>query len=197
MINAEINICPRFGWVGGPQFSTRIETLRSGQERRNAQAAYPRHHYTLPLVLVDAETIMHLKSVYMAAQGQLRSFLAHDFSDDMLDGYTGTADGETTEFKLIKRYSFGENYFDRLISKPLKDVQIFIDGNSASATVDTKTGIIKFPSPPAKGAVITAKGPFRVPVRFDNDALSTTISNKTGNHNYVVDATVDLIEVFE
>lgn len=199
VINAELQICPGFGWVGGPVFSTRIVSLKSGVERRNANNAYPKHAYTLPLNNVKSSAYLaDLKNAFMAAMGSLYAFLAKDYNDFQLtDEPFAITDGVTKDFYLQKAYYFGPQTFIRPITKPVAGIAITADHVAVAPTVDTMTGKVSFATAPTAGQTLRSTGEFRVPVRFTNDALSVTIDAKFQAGDYAVNGSVDLMEVFE
>lgn len=197
-INAELDICPAFGWQGGPNFNTRVVGTQAWIERRNANNILCRHNYSLPLAnITDDAYLTMLKSVFMATRGQLHSFLVKDYSDfeaeqePFCDG-----DGVTTVFQLQKTSVFGIASYVRTIIKPVAGLSIYLNGTLTAATVDLTTGLVTFGTAPGVGVVGTWTGEFRVPVRFNSDTLNTTIDNKTGAGTFLLNSSVDLIEVF-
>lgn len=199
VIDAELQICPGFGWVGGPVFSTRIVALKSGVERRNANNAYPRHSYTLPLNNIKSSAyLLELKHAFMAAMGSLYAFKAKDYNDFQLqDEPFGVGDGTTKVFYLQKAYYFGTQTFIRPITKPVAGIAITANHVAVAPTVDTQTGAVTFATAPLAGQTLRSTGEFRVPVRFTNDALSVTIDAKFQAGDYAINGSVDLMEVFE
>lgn len=197
-INAELDICPAFGWSGGPSFNTRVITTQSWMERRNANNIQCRHSYSLPLQNITDDTyLLMLKQTFVACRGMLHSFLVKDYSDFEADDETfAEGDGSTVAFQLSKTSNFGAAAYVRIVTKPLSDIVVTVDGAVTSVTVDTTTGIVTFAAAPGDGAVLRWTGEFRVPVRFNSDILNTTIDNKNGNGDFFVNGSVDLIEVF-
>lgn len=59
------------------------------------------------------------------------------------------------------------------------------------------TGLVTFSIAPGLGVIGTWSGEFRVPVRFNSDTLNTTIDSKTGTGSFILNGSVDLIEVFD
>lgn len=120
-INAELDICPAYGWQGGPSFNTRVIGTQAWIERRNANNIICRHNYSLPLAnITDSAYLLKLKQTFMATRGQLHSFLVKDYSD-----FTATnevfceGDGTTKVFQLFKTSFFGIASYVRPIVKPL------------------------------------------------------------------------------
>lgn len=197
-IPAELDICPAFGWQGGPMFNTRVVTTQSWLERRNANNIECRHSYTLPMQNITDDTYLQLlKQVFMACRGQLHSFLVKDYSDhEATDEVFGQGDGTTKVFQLSKTSNFGLASYVRTITKPLAGVAITVDSVATAATIDTATGQVTFAVAPAPGSILRWTGEFRVPVRFNNDVLNTTIDNKARNGDFLLNGSIDLIEVF-
>lgn len=197
-IDAELDICPGFGWQGGPSFNTRVVTTQSWMERRNANNIECRHAYTLPINNInDYDYLTLLKQVYLACRGQLNSFKVKDYSD-----FEATAevfmegDGTTTAFQLSKTSTFGIASYVRFISKPMATPVITLDGSVVTPTIDYGTGIVTFGTAPTAGQIGRWTGEFWVPVRFNSDSLATTIDNRNGSGDYFVNGNIDLIEVF-
>lgn len=199
MINAELDICPGYGWVGGPDFSTRIATKKSGNERRNANNALPRHSYTLPIANIrNTKYLEELKDVFMATRGMLHSFLVKDQNDyKLIDEPFGIGDGATTEFYLQKSYYFKSEVLVRPITKPALGLIVKVDGAPADVVVDWLTGKVTFINPPSAGGVLSSTGEFRVPVRFASDSLKVTIGTKFRDGEFAINGSVDIIEVYE
>lgn len=197
-IDAELDICPAFGWQGGPSFNTRVVTTQSWMERRNANNIECRHSYSLPLQnVMDDDYLTLLKQTFMACRGQLHSFLVKDYSDhEASNEVFGEGDGATLVFQLSKTSTFGPASYVRTITKPLAGVTVTVDGVATAATVDLLTGLVTLAAAPARGAILRWTGEFRVPVRFNSDVLNATIDNKTGNGAFLINGSVDLIEVF-
>src|SRR5690606_4341959 len=78
----ELDICPAYGWQGGPELNTRVTSLRNGHERRNARWSQVRHRFVLPLANIENQAyLIDLKATFLAMRGQLHSFLVKDWSD--------------------------------------------------------------------------------------------------------------------
>lgn len=204
----EIEVCPAYGWEGGPTADVRIKTLKNRQERRNKNGNLILHSYTLPFQNVPDDTYLeYIKSAFMAMGGPGDSFLAKDEAD-FRHGFAstnyapmrfGVGDGNTADFQLYKRYSFGGvAFFDRLINKPLADgFTVYVDGIETAVDLDTLTGIVSFATAdvPNDGALLTWEGEFRVCVRFSDFHLPTTIDSRAGADRYATNGSCSLIEV--
>lgn len=194
-IDAELEICPAYGWQGGPEFNTLIKQLRSGRERRRPLWDYAKHRYTLPFQnITSAAYLLELKSLFMAARGQAESFLVKDSSDYLADAALfGFGNGAEDEFELLIGYNFGSAEYARKIMYPVAPV-FYVNGTPATATFSD--GVVTFDSPPASLAELSWSGEYRVPVRFASDAMPMSIDNISGN-NLIMNGSVELIEVWE
>lgn len=198
-IDAELDICPTFGWQGGPSFNTRVITTQAWMERRNANNIECRHNYSLPLQnILDDDYLTQLKQIFMACRGQLHSFRVKDYSDFEADGEVfGEGDASTVAFQLSKTSTFGAASYLRTIVKPqLGTIIVTVNDAVTSVTIDYSTGIVLFAVAPAAGAILRWSGEFRIPVRFNSDVLNTTIDNKSKAGDFLINSSVDLIEVF-
>jgi uncharacterized protein (TIGR02217 family) len=124
--------------------------------------------------------------------GQLHGFRWKDWSDYKScaplanpgheDQHIGTGDGATTVFQLQKAYVSGLQSYTRPIRKPVLGTVLVsvaedpkIEG--LEFTVDAETGEVIFTLPPDLGTRVTAGFEFDVPVRFDADAIQTSIAS--------------------
>lgn len=97
----------------------------------------------------------------------------------------GTADGITTNFQLVKKYTFLDSVtgvsqtITRSISKPVPGTLSMALNDVLQPTgwsVNTATGLVSFLVAPASGTVVKAVAfDFDVPVRFANDDLQVTV----------------------
>jgi hypothetical protein len=69
------------------------------------------------------------------------------------------------------------------------------NGVVKAVTVNTLTGMITPVTPWTPGQTLTADFEFRVPVRFDQMSLPSTIDNRSGD-NLLANGSVSLIEVY-
>lgn len=194
---AELDICPSYGWQGGPEFSTLIKQLRSGHERRRPLWTVAKHQYVLPFQnITNAAYLADLKAAFMVAHGSAYAFLAKDFSDyTAVDAVFGVGDGTETEFDLVLQYSFGAATYVRRILHPV-DAVFMVDGTPSAATFNAATRKVEFPSAPSLGAVLSWTGEHRVAVRFASDSFPMSIDNRAGAE-YAMNGSVELREVWE
>lgn len=193
----EIDVCPAYGWQGGPVSDVLIRMLRNRHERRNKRGDLMQHSYTLPFQNIRAEEYFEdIKNAFMAMGGPTDSFLANDYWDNTAtESPFGEGDGVETSFFLSKRYPFGSAFYDRPITKPVSGATIFVNGVVTVASVNTLTGEVVFGAPPANGADLTWTGEFRVPVRFADFSLLPSIDTRSRG-DFVMNGSCSLIEVF-
>lgn len=169
-----------YGMSGGPTFKTDIVTTNSGHEYRNVAYKSSRYKYQLASVIKTEVQLEEVVSFFKSMKGRAIGFRFKDWLDyKALKQFQAVADGYTQEFQLIKSYNAGAMKTVRKITKPVTNtVEIFIDGNKADNIItDYHTGKFTFAISPKEGSVITANFEFDVPVRFDNDAILTTIQS--------------------
>lgn len=194
-INAELDLCPGYGWQVQPEFNTLIKQLRSGRERRRSLWQYVRHRYVLPFQnITDDAYLAHLKSVFLVCRGSAESFLVKDYSDYRADrAVFGAGDGAETNFDLYIVSTFGSASYARRIFYPVDPV-FYVDGSPVAATFND--GVVTFADAPPDGSVLSWSGEFRVPVRFATDTFPMTIDSRSGD-NYIMNGSVELVEVWE
>ena len=181
-----------FGALGGPERRTEIVTLANGFEERNTPWAHARRRYDAGMGLRSLDDIEMLIAFFEARQGQLIGFRWKDWSDyqscrpscsvEASDQRVAVGDESTTTFMLCKTYRSGEAEYIRPITKPVDgSVRVEIGGveqrEGVDFTCDHATGEITFSHPPDVGAIIRAGFEFDVPVRFDLDAIMTSVSS--------------------
>lgn len=194
----EIAACPGFGFTGGPEFQTNVQTLANGQESRNADWAICRHKYTAPFESIDDEAYAAIKTVFLLCRGRCHSFLHKDWGDYQATNEPfGTGDGATKSFQLKKTSTLAGTSatYERTITKPVAGIKVYVDGVLTGAAVDTTTGQVTFAVAPAAGSVLTWTGEFRVHVRFDTDYLPFSLQTAFADGMYARNGSIDLIEV--
>ena len=198
IIDAELDICPGFGWQVEPNFNTLIKVQKSGRERRKPMQDLVKHRYSLPFLnITDAAYLIELKAAFLAARGAAYTFRVKDFADYQAENAVfGVGDGVETEFDLYLPYSFGNATYSRLILYPLSPT-FTEDGVSATATFNTTTKKVVFDVAPADMSVIRWTGEFRTLVRFEIDSFPMSIDNRFGNGAYAMNGAVNLLEVWE
>lgn len=181
-----------FGSVGGPERKTDVVTLANGFEERNSPWAHSRRRYDAGFGMRSLEDIEQLIAFFEARRGQMYGFRWKDWSDfksttathevACTDQVIAQGDGLTTQFQLVKTYTSGAFSYVRPVVKPVEpSVRLGVDGAELSAgtdySLDGTSGTITFASAPPSGAAITAGYEFDVPVRFDTDAIQTSVAS--------------------
>ena len=181
-----------FGSVGGPERRTEIVTLANGFEERNTPWAHSRRRYDAGVGLRSLDDVETLIAFFEARTGQLHGFRWKDWSDfkscapsmtpSALDQPIGIGDGVTTVFRLQKTYVSGLQSYVRPIRKPVSgSVSVAVahdpkvEGFEYSLNVEA--GVVSFVVAPDIGTRLTAGFEFDVPVRFDTDAIRTSVSS--------------------
>jgi uncharacterized protein (TIGR02217 family) len=181
-----------FGSVGGPERRTEIVTLANGFEERNTPWQHSRRRYDAGVGLRSLNDVETLIAFFEARAGQLHGFRWKDWSDykscaplstpSPEDQLIGIGDGVTTVFHLRKTYLSGLQSYVRPILKPvLGTVLVAVAGDpkveSVEFSVDPATGEVTFSLAPDLGTRVTAGFEFDVPVRFDADAIQTSVAS--------------------
>jgi len=181
-----------FGSIGGPERRTEVVTLANGFEERNTPWAHSRRRYEAGAGLRTLDDIDVLISFFEARRAKMHAFRWKDWADHKscppskrpthTDQVIGTGDGVTTIFSLQKTYRSGNEEYTRPIHKPVFGTVLIavardpkVEGEEFS--VDTTNGEVKFVVPPDIGVTVTAGFEFDVPVRFDTDAILTSIAS--------------------
>lgn len=179
-----------FGAVGGPERRTEIVTMTNGFEERNTPWEHSIRYYDAGAGLRSLDDLAKLIAFFEARRAQLYGFRWKDWADfksclpskeiGPLDQELGRGDGETRVFQLVKTYVSGEQSYVRPIRKPVKGtVQVALSGDpkdESAFAVNTETGQITFDTPPDIDVRVTAGFEFDVPVRFNIDRITTSIS---------------------
>lgn len=185
-------IAVSFGATGGPERRNEIVGLTSGREKRNARFSQSRHHYDAGTGVRSLADLHDVLTFFEARRGSLHAFRFRDPFDmkscrpdevpSAYDQIQGAGDGERDRFKLVKRYGVGGDAYLRSISLPMPGtLKVAVDGTvlaSADFSFDGEAGEIVF-SPtaiPASGVEVTAGYEFDVPVRFDTERMSLSLT---------------------
>ncbi len=181
-----------FGSVGGPERRTDVVTLANGFEERNTPWAHSRRRYDAGLGMRSLDDVEVLISFFEARRGQMFGFRWKDWSDFKSsrasaeiaydDQVIAVADGNTSEFPLVKTYRSGAFSYVRPIKKPVAgSVRVGVEQDelreAVDFEVDTASGLIRLSTTPAATMRITAGFEFDVPVRFDTDRIQTSVAS--------------------
>ena len=172
-------------------WNTDVIELQSGHEQRIANWTKELRHYDVTKAIqseIEYQEVLHF--FMTIGKGKTNGFRFRDLADYLVpDSYNtanvilGTGDGIEDEYQLIKQYNFGGTTYDRTITKPVTGTtKIYIDAVEKAAadatygwSVNTITGLITFAHPEnLTSKVITASFEFDVPVRFEQDRLTSS-----------------------
>ncbi|MGB3389821.1 MAG: DUF2460 domain-containing protein [Pseudaminobacter sp.] len=180
-----------FGATGGPERRNEIVTLTSGREKRNARFSQSRHHYDAGTGIRSLRDLHDVLAFFEARRGSLHTFRFRDPFDmkscrpdeapSFLDQKIGTGDGTTVRFKLVKTYGTGDDAYLRFIARPdISTLAVAVNGMPLSSPgdfhFDGQTGEVVFQAAPPPGSTITAGYEFDVPVRFDTERLTMSLT---------------------
>lgn len=186
-----------YGAQGGPEFSTTVVTVKSGQESRNQNWSQSRVKWDVSTAIKDKTDMQALLSFFRAREGRAHAFRFKDWTDfEAVAQNIGTGNGAITTFQLTKLYNDGLIQTTRKITRPvINTTRIFLNGveQFSGWTVNTSTGVVTFTTAPAGGVVVTATFEFDLPARFDVDQLRVTIQ---GYDAYVGDS-INIVEIRE
>ena len=157
------------GLTCGPSFSTRVVTLRSGAEQRNANWSRSRWRADAASAVRKHSDFAALEEFFYAVGGRLHGFRVKDYGDYTHDSAGGSpvlipldSDGYATgtvgagygvpSYQLAKRYTAGALSHDRWITKPVSGSVSLTRGSNAvtlgaspgNAAVVSTTGVVTF-----------------------------------------------------
>lgn len=188
-----------FGATGGPERRIEVAELTSGREQRNARQAHSKRRYDAGTGIRSINDLREVISFFEARRGKLTAFRFRDPFDSAsrgdglavtpADQALGTGNGTLARFKLVKNYGSGADAYARPIRKPASGT-LRVAVASVEKTVSTHfsfddaTGEIVFVpgSIPSNGQAVTAGFEFHVPVRFDSDQLSASLTAFKAGH---------------
>ena len=188
--------CVAYGSQFGHSYSTRINELRSGHERRNANWSAPLGKYSVVFNNLMQEDHLKVINAHHACLGMAIGFRFKDWSDYTADReLLGVGTGANQAVQLKKTYTFGSLSLSKDIKKPVtnkvffyaNDVQIY----PSSSDYTTGTFIINATA----GASIYWSGEFDIPVRFSSDDLSFSVVDKNRSRGFFLTSNVDLQEI--
>lgn len=182
------------GAVGGPERRTEIISLANGHEQRIARWAGSRRRFNAAYGVKTLDDLSEIISFFEERRGRLFGFRFRDPLDNKscspasdiqpTDQKIGIGDGETRRFQLRKSYGTGEAVWHREISKPVQDsLRVAAGGmlmqEGSDYVCDYLTGEIEFStaSVPASETEVFAGFEFDVPVRFDTDEVTVSMSH--------------------
>jgi uncharacterized protein (TIGR02217 family) len=156
-----------FEFAGGEEFMTDVAVSGAGFESRNQNWAQARRKWQCSHVPKERDATQQLRSFFNAMAGRVHGFRFKDWTDYEVKTGEGVFTQITpTTFQLVRRYTFGGQTHDRVISKPVAGTVVVTGGVSPS--INTATGVVTVTS----GTPTSWIGEFDVPARFDTDRLN-------------------------
>lgn len=187
-----------YGAEGGPEWATDVFTSVSGYEKRRGHFLQNRGRWTVSLLHRTGPEIASLLHFFRCvAVGKAYSFRFRDFTDDQFANVIGTGDGVQTQFQLFKQYRLGNQFYNRILTKPVvTTVRVTVNGVSTTGfSIDAFTGMLALTPAPPSGAQLAARGEFDCVVRFETDTLRLTAVDPGPGGILVFDATeITLVE---
>lgn len=181
-----------FGASGGPERRNEVVLMTSGRERRNLRTAHSRRTYDAGTGVKSLQDMYDVLAFFEARRGSFHAFRFRDPFDNrscrpeqahaVADQMLGIGDGARTRFALTKTYGAGVDAYKRPIRKPVPASLILgLDGveqaPGADYQFDDATAEIVFSVAPTGGAEVTAGFRFDVPVRFDAERMSVSLTS--------------------
>jgi uncharacterized protein (TIGR02217 family) len=192
-IDQRMSVGVASGFIGGPEWSTNVQTLSSGREKRNKLWQFPKHHYTANVGAFTASDVQELRSIFYACAGQWGAFRFQDLVDfTATDEPLSVAVGTMTPVQLIKTYAFGAQEAVRQIQAPVSGSVVVLDSDGVTTipgACDFTTGLF-IPSSNWPHSTASWSGQFDVWVRFMSDYGSFTAIRPE-----LLTADIELLEV--
>ena len=192
-INARPLDCVAYGFEGRRTYATRIHTLRSGNESRNAERSNGRWVFAALAPNISPEDYSQILAAFDVVRGSNDSFRFHNELDYRVVGQSlGNAPSGSTAVQLVKTSTFGGTTRTQNITKPVSGtVTVYQSGVAKAGTFSTTTGLFTPDTAWTAGQPLTADFQWDVPVRFMADELPATYDNWRA-----INVPIELIEVF-
>lgn len=190
--------CAAYAFEVAAEFQTRVATRRNKYESRNADWDQVRHVLTAPFSNLLKDGFLEIKRMFLACRGRLHTFKFEDPADhEAEDEIFGVGDGLTTVFQLRKISTAGAESYEREVYLPRAGATFTANGVPVVPAYSQTTGQVTFAPAPTAGHVLRWTGEFDLKVRFQNDSLGFSIDNKTRRGSFVMNGSVELLEVPE
>ena len=190
-----------FGHQLGPEWQTDVVRTNSGAESRNQNWEQPLQRGKISFDARSAGNIVPVRKWFYIVAGRERGFRVRDAADYIVpdaagDGVLAEVEADTSSavYQLFKRYELpmvngsGSEYFDRKITKVEVGTFALYDGVTLKASpgdylIDEDAGLVTALFTPA--GVLSWRGQFHVPVRFDSDHNPIDIINRNLAEGYI------------
>lgn len=176
-----------FDAIGGPGFLTNVVTMNSGNESRDSVWSLERGEWEVSQAAKLPAKYEPLQAFFRVVKGRGYSFRFKDWTDFSAASGQGlfidASDDSPPTRQMIKRYTFGSEIFDRVITKPISG-KITTD----AVSLDYNTGIA------ASGTFWS--GEFDCHVRFDTDKMKAITKDRNPAKGLIITwASIPLIEI--
>lgn len=178
-----------FGASGGPERRVEVVRLSTGFEHRNQRTAHAVRRYDAGSGIRNLADLAEVVAFFEARRGKLVGFRFRDPFDwhsgafgaapSAFDVTLGTGDGTRTRFDLVKPYGTGSETYLRPIAKAVPGSLLVAVGTNPIAMgfrLAEAGDAVVFDAPPPNGALVQAGFAFDVPVRFDMDQISVSVT---------------------
>lgn len=181
------------GFQAIPFYSTRINPLDNGKEKRNINWTRAKRRYSALFQNFTPAQFELILATFHAVRGAAHSFRFKDWTDfEVTGGSLGVAPSGSTAVQLTKVYAFGSTSVTRTITKPrATGFVLYQNGISKAGALDTTTGLFTPSTGWTPGDALTWTGTFDVPVRFASDEMPSAWENKQA-----ISTTCELVEDF-
>jgi uncharacterized protein (TIGR02217 family) len=169
-----------------------IVELVSGHEERTAIWRHARRRYNLSTGIKDQKQLAEIVEFFQARGGSLFGFRFKDWlyhkscesraEISAFDQLLGHGDGWNKAFQLKVSGPDAAFGFESQITKPVRDRVLVSVGDrqlrdGADYSVNFDTGLVTLQAPPENGAEVRAGFEFDIPVRFESDHLTVSLSH--------------------
>ena len=164
-----------YGCTATWRWKSSIVEHGNGNEQRNAEWSAPMGRWSIgdrSFYLEEGDSL-YLRDFFEARHGSYEGFRFKDWSDyEAVNTPIGVGNGALTQFQLVKRYTVGAVYYNRVITKPVSGtVGIKLNGTPlVNWSLNYSTGLVTFSSAPT--GTLTASFEFDVPVAFVEDSCT-------------------------
>jgi len=163
------------------EWSTTVQTARSGKETRIGNWTYPVYHWELVFDFLRAAPanpeLQQLTALFNGAGAQVGNFLYTDPDDNAATAQEiGVGDGVTTAFQLVRSFGgYVEPIWAPNVVSSITVAGVPATGWTVSNFDGASPGLVTFAAAPAPGAAIVASFSFYFPCRFEDDRLTAKL----------------------
>jgi uncharacterized protein (TIGR02217 family) len=174
-----------FDSSAGPRLKTSVLATAGGFEKRNREWLKSRYVFEIALNTRRGDEVENFNAFFELVGGREKGFRLR-YEPDYKANNQLCEPITSTKYQLKKSHLLSPFVQSRTITKPVVGtVKVFVGGvlQSVGFIIDHTTGVITFATPPS--GEVRASFEFDFPVRFDQDEVFWTVSNKNPNENDV------------